>query len=95
MGVIIPAKGVPAGLPLADLLFGLMTAKLTKKIRRRLMGEGLYLPLDSSLIPTVFGSTPTTDPDAYRLSDTTLVDDVLVPVFAQADALIQKVTRVI
>ena len=55
MGVVLLGTGAPAGVPLADMLFALVSTALATSIRQQLIEVNLVLKLDSAKMREILG----------------------------------------
>ncbi len=95
-GVHQPQKGVPAGVPLADIIFAVIANTVTHSIQRRLLEAGLVSRPGLCDAVSFFGNGGgPVDPDSLVCSEVSIVDDAVYFVSGSAECICGRVSAAI
>ncbi len=85
-----PQKGVPAGVPLADIIFAVIANRVTKSIQKRLLESDLVTDIGFNHAISLFGNNGVlVEPESFVCSKVSIVDDIVYfisgpPIFCAA-----------
>ena len=87
-GVLRPAVGVQAGVPMADVIACMALSVISRRSRPVLMEAGLGAPLDVAPGLLAFGDTIDTPQQPFVVTHVGIVDDECFPVIASSDVVL-------
>jgi hypothetical protein len=92
-GVHQPQKGVPAGVPLADIIFAVIANRVTKSIQIRLLESDLVSNIGFNHAISLFGNNGVlVEPESFVCSEVSIVDDVVYFISGPAELLCGRVS---